>query len=268
KIKEAAEVQFKNGRDAGKHGCIYLFVVTNSSDEGMGDGTVNTYRMLDSLGRAETIIGVAKLERADLRQAELKAQHKEAVAQQRQANEAIRGAHELQQHVDNEAVRTMLAKAQDKLEQSKRRQAELQAQMKEPPEVVAVEIPGLKVHICTLVAPDSPPGKWQDVYIHSKLMIVDDVFTTLGSANINTRSMAADSELNICHEHAASTQPLRRRLWGIHTNGRGAQDDPARAFEAWGKIISRNARNRANGLAPESSLIEFRRDDPKRTIRD
>ncbi|WP_237718137.1 phospholipase D-like domain-containing protein [Cupriavidus sp. BIS7] len=263
-------MQFEQGRDAGKHGCIYLFVVTNSSDEGMGDGTVNTYRMLDSLGRAETIIGVAKLEREDIRQAELKAQHKEAVAQQRQANEAIRGAHEFQQHVDNEAVRNMLTKAQDRLEQSKRRQAELQAQMKEPPKVVVpVEIPGLKVHICTLVAPDSPPGQWQDVYIHSKLMIVDDVFTTLGSANINTRSMAADSELNICHEHAASTQPLRRRLWGIHTKGLGAQDDPAKAFEAWAEIISRNAdRQEAGKESPYASLIQFRRDDPTRTIRD
>ncbi|MBV8271281.1 MAG: phosphatidylserine/phosphatidylglycerophosphate/cardiolipin synthase family protein, partial [Cupriavidus sp.] len=269
KIKDAAAEQFRRGRDCGEHGCIYLFVVTNSSDEGMGDGTVNTYRMLDALGRAETIPGVATLEREDLRQAELEARYKEAVAQQRQANDAIRAAHEVQQHVDNEMVRNKLAEAQHRLDRAKRRQAELQAQMKEPPEVVVpVEIPGLKVHICTLVAPDSPPGQWQDVYIHSKLMIVDDVFTTLGSANINTRSMAGDSELNICHEHAAATQPLRRRLWGIHTKGMGAQDDPAEAFDEWGRIISRNSGNRANGLPPESSLIEFRRDDPKRTILD
>jgi phosphatidylserine/phosphatidylglycerophosphate/cardiolipin synthase-like enzyme len=62
-------------------------------------------------------------------------------------------------------------------------------------------------------------------------MIVDDVFTTIGSANINTRSMMADSELNICHEHMGVTQPLRRRLWDIYTNGKGVQDDPAEAFE-------------------------------------
>lgn len=70
------------------------------------------------------------------------------------------------------------------------------------------------------------------VYIHSKLMIVDDVFTTHGSANLNTRSMMVDSELNICHEHPAFSRPLRQRLWGMHTNRMGAQDEPELAFKA------------------------------------
>lgn len=89
-----------------------------------------------------------------------------------------------------------------------------------------------------------------------------------GSANINTRSMEADSELNICHENAAATQPLRQRLWKIHTKGLGAHDDPAKVFKAWGDLVERNADNRGKGLAPEASLIQFRRDDPKRTNKD
>lgn len=181
KIKAAAKAQLAWGRDPGEHGPIHLFVVTNSSDEGMGDGTVNTYRMLEALGRAETIPGVATLEREEVRQADLQKQYEDAVAQQKQAGAAILGAHEIQQYVDSKLVQQKLAEAQHKLEQAKRKQAELKAQMKEPPKVIVpTEIPGLKVHICTLIAPDSPPGKWQDVYIHSKLMIVDDVFTTPG----------------------------------------------------------------------------------------
>ncbi|MDB0544564.1 phospholipase D-like domain-containing protein, partial [Ralstonia solanacearum] len=134
--------------------------------------------------------------------------------------------------------------------------------------IQAMKIDGLNVHICTLVAPDSPPGKWDYVYVHAKLMIVDDVFMTLGSANVNTRSMQVDSELNICHEHSGVTAPLRKRLWNIHTKGMGAQDDIARAFEQWGKIIGQNAYNQRNKLAPYASLVGFMRDSEKRSYLD
>lgn len=46
------------------------------------------------------------------------------------------------------------------------------------------------------------------VYIHSKLLIVDDERVILGSANLNDRSMRGfhDSELAICvHEHKVNT---------------------------------------------------------------
>ncbi|WP_241088706.1 phospholipase D-like domain-containing protein, partial [Pseudomonas viridiflava] len=119
-------------------------------------------------------------------------------------------------------------------------------------------VPGLKIHVCSLVAPDSPAGKdWMSVYIHSKLMIVNDVYTTQGSANINTRSMMGDSELNICHEHADTTQQLRRRLWGLHTGNKGAQDDPEKAFTAWEKIINQNKDLRPKNQSPYASLVEF-----------
>jgi phosphatidylserine/phosphatidylglycerophosphate/cardiolipin synthase-like enzyme len=121
------------------------------------------------------------------------------------------------------------------------------------------EIPNLKVHICSLVAPDSLPGKWMPVYIHSKLMIVDDVFTTHGSANINTRSMQVDSELNIAHEWASETQALRRRLWKLHTAGEGMQDEPEAAFVAWQDIIKRNNDLKADEVngEPCAPLVEF-----------
>jgi phosphatidylserine/phosphatidylglycerophosphate/cardiolipin synthase-like enzyme len=113
------------------------------------------------------------------------------------------------------------------------------------------------------VAPDSPAGKaWMPVYIHSKLMIVNDVFTTHGSANINTRSMQVDSELNIAHEWASVTQALRRRLWDLHTNGRGAQDDSELAFNAWEEIIKRNKTDQSKNLMPYAPLVEFYYDKP------
>jgi phosphatidylserine/phosphatidylglycerophosphate/cardiolipin synthase-like enzyme len=48
-------------------------------------------------------------------------------------------------------------------------------------------------------------------YIHSKLMIVDDRFLTVGSANLTNRSMALDSELHVSWE-AVGTAAVDRRL--------------------------------------------------------
>ena len=90
-------------------------------------------------------------------------------------------------------------------------------------------------------------------------------FLTHGSANINRRSMAVDSELNLCHEHMAVTQPLRRRLWGIHTAGQGAQDDPGDAFTQWEKIIKNNRDCQRSGQPPYASLVGFMRTSTSRT---
>ncbi|MFJ4394786.1 phospholipase, partial [Pseudomonas sp. NPDC089396] len=81
--------------------------------------------------------------------------------------------------------------------------------------------------------------------------------TTHGSANINTRSMQVDSELNIAHEWASETQKLRRRLWDLHTGGEGVKNNPEQAFIAWQKIIDDNRRKQRSGLAPSCSLVEF-----------
>ncbi|MRK20675.1 phospholipase D-like domain-containing protein, partial [Pseudomonas sp. JG-B] len=139
-------------------------------------------------------------------------------------------------------------------------QAELDRQVKqiEDDDVIPEERPGLKVHVCSLVAPDSPAGQpWVPVYIHSKLMIVNDVLTTHGSANINTRSMQVDSELNILHEWHSVTQAMRRRLWDLHTDGKGVQDDPGDAFDAWQELINENKERQSSKSTPDTPLVEF-----------
>ena len=83
------------------------------------------------------------------------------------------------------------------------------------------------------------------------------VLTTHGSANINTRSMQVDSELNIAHEWMSVTQALRRRLWGLHTDGRGAQDDPEVAFDAWQELINQNNDLQEAESSPSCSLVKF-----------
>lgn len=229
-IKNAAACQTRAGRDPGLHGALHLFVITNATDDGMGAGTVNTQRMLESLGRANTIPGVTKLQRIE--------QVKRAAPP--------RPTPDPRDHVGQRELAKWQAEFDQKIREI------------EDSTIVPQEIPGLKVHMCSLVAPDSPAGKpWTPVYIHSKLMIVNDVFTTLGSANINTRSMQVDSELNIAHEWMSVTQALRRRLWGMHTENKGAQDEPEEAFIAWQDIINRNKALQSENLVPWAPLVGF-----------
>jgi phosphatidylserine/phosphatidylglycerophosphate/cardiolipin synthase-like enzyme len=49
-------------------------------------------------------------------------------------------------------------------------------------------------------------------YIHSKLLIIDDRFLTIGSANLTNRSLAVDSELDVSWEAGAEDRALVRRI--------------------------------------------------------
>ncbi|MFM0302913.1 phospholipase D-like domain-containing protein [Paraburkholderia sediminicola] len=279
-IKGVAKTHADWGRDPGRHGPIYLFVVTNSTDEAIGPGTVSTYRMLESLGRADTLPNVARLERNDV-----------LLEQRDDAQMQLQGAQTAEQYTSTDygmaAQSSSIAQAHAKaLERGKAAQQKLDAidrQMKDNDDrkkaIVPSAIPGLKIHVCTLVAPDSPADNWVPVYVHSKIMIIDDVFLTHGSANINSRSMEVDSELNICHENAAITQPLRKRLWGIHTRSRAIQrqedtdiitqnaagDNSADAFKAWEIIISKNKHQKDARNTPIASLVGFYRESAKRS---
>jgi phosphatidylserine/phosphatidylglycerophosphate/cardiolipin synthase-like enzyme len=110
--------------------------------------------------------------------------------------------------------------------------------------------------------------RWPEVYVHSKLMIIDDTFITSGSANINTRSMEVDSELNILHTNHHIATKARRDLWRMHTNGLGVQDEPKKAFDAWGDIIKKNSELEVQGKAPIAPLRGFMRMSDSLTNKD
>jgi phosphatidylserine/phosphatidylglycerophosphate/cardiolipin synthase-like enzyme len=248
KIKDAVHAQICAGRDPARP--VHLFVVTNANKDGIGQGPGTTFDMLDSLGRADAIPTIARAERNDMVATALQDARKEVAA----ANTRMRNAGNPQEQ----------AAAQREMDSAKSTELSLQKQydhnldMKNA--ILPQTIPGLKVHVCSLVAPDSPVGSpWTPVYVHSKIMIIDDVFLTHGSANVNRRSMEVDSELNICHERGDVTRPLRRHLWEIHTGGvrNGASDRPDDAAMTWEYIIKRNSQNQANNLAPVASLVGF-----------
>ncbi len=65
-----------------------------------------------------------------------------------------------------------------------------------------------------------PSRYYTSIYIHSKLAVVDDAVFTLGSANLNQRSMAGDSELNILSDDNDTAFDFRKTVMENHTKPR------------------------------------------------
>jgi phosphatidylserine/phosphatidylglycerophosphate/cardiolipin synthase-like enzyme len=98
---------------------------------------------------------------------------------------------------------------------------------------------------------------YQDIYVHSKLMLVDDIFFTVGSANVNARSFEVDSELNIAMPSPKVTTQWRQHLWKLHT-GRAPLDVAGDEYIEWGKIMAKNKQAKDRKLPlPTGTLIEF-----------
>lgn len=135
-----------------------------------------------------------------------------------------------------------------------------------------LETIGLKVLIGMLVShdkdasvkhrPDNAGDKYRQIYIHSKLLLIDDAFLTIGSANLNQRSMAVDSEINISTDDPVKARELRREVWGMHTDGRdggsGSPKDIARTFERWQELMQINDSAKKKGNPLTGFLCTFR----------
>ncbi len=337
KIKTCATGQSNQNRKPEVHGPLYLFVITNADKEGVGLGSDNTARMLESLGRADAMPGISRDVRAEDNDTELSATRQEIAREKFLQNQQ-------KSMLDSRYARPKdkadLAASQERVKVLEAKEAELKAKRaaqtksnKDKTPLVPEERPNLKVHLCTLVSPDSPgrsgstaltpdgqramtrderiaqaekkrdeaiqnisalrqqggngtriqaeirrrdeaekelkdlkdgsnPIDWVEVYIHAKLMLIDDTFMTVGSANINSRSMETDSELNIAHANHLITQPMRRELWNLHTGGKSGgeafdKEGMKQAYKFWGDVMTRNKERRLEKKSPIASLVEF-----------
>ena len=65
-------------------------------------------------------------------------------------------------------------------------------------------------------------GTFRDIYVHAKMMLIDDAFASIGSANLNRRGFYSDGECNIfaLREQVADganwIRDLRIALWAEH----------------------------------------------------
>src|SRR5690606_16737679 len=100
--------------------------------------------------------------------------------------------------------------------------------------------------------------KGEDIYVHAKIMIVDDLVLKVGSANMNNRSMGLDSECDVTIDSGRpanrgsrpAIEAIRNDLMAEHLGVEPA--DIARTFDQTGSLIAtiEQLRGPGRGLKP------------------
>jgi phosphatidylserine/phosphatidylglycerophosphate/cardiolipin synthase-like enzyme len=90
-------------------------------------------------------------------------------------------------------------------------------------------------------------GRYDEVYVHAKIMLVDDAWATIGSTNLADRSFHKDTELNASFWHAETVGALRVALFSEHlardTSGQSARQ----ALLAFAELARANLARRTRG---------------------
>ena len=125
-----------------------------------------------------------------------------------------------------------------------------------------MEKAGIQVVMGSLWTSADAPSKaddYEEIYIHAKVAIVDDAAFTVGSANLNLRSMAIDSELNILSQAKDVAYQLRADLFLQCSGSAGPTQfgDMEKTFKDWKDLMISNANAIQNREKLTSQLIPF-----------
>ena len=111
---------------------------------------------------------------------------------------------------------------------------------------------------CTLYA--CAGDRFEPVYVHAKIGIVDDAWLTLGSANLNEHSLFNDTEMNVVSHDEGLARSTRLRLWAEHLE-RPADAIPADTTvaidELWKPMSAEQLQRREDGLPPTHRLVRL-----------
>jgi cardiolipin synthase len=106
--------------------------------------------------------------------------------------------------------------------------------------------------------PGHGPAQYHDVYVHSKIMLVDDAWATIGSANVVERSFREDTELNASFWDPATVRALRCALFEEHLgqDTRGLDDRAALRLYREVALANRTRRERNEPLSGLAFAID------------
>ena len=260
---------WKNMRK-GRPGPIHWFVVTNSSDSGIGSGTFTTNNMLKLLGRQDVMPNVARnvnLEELETEKSRIALSNPKGTLGVPGPLDETRKARIKALDAEIESRKKDLENEKQKIKKGDIAEPEEDRQFTQKLGYEFKDTPGIKAHICTLVADNA----WQEVYVHSKVTIMDDTFTIISSANLNTRSMEKDTELGIILQTGEVARDLRKRLWSLHTKKNSAANPDGmhdynvaeNVFKEWGLLIKANREAKVSGnVKPLYPLRQFFRPNP------
>ena len=266
---------WKNMRK-GRPGPIHWFVVTNSSDSGIGSGTFTTNNMLKLLGRQDVMPNVARnvnLEELETEKSRIALSNPKGTLGVPGPLDETRKARIKALDAEIESRKKDLENEKQKIKKGDIAEPEEDRQFTQKLGYELKDTPGIKAHICTLVADNA----WQEVYVHSKVTIMDDTFTIISSANLNTRSMEKDTELGIILQTGEVARDLRKRLWSLHTKKNAAANPDGmhdynvaeEAFDVWGQLMQKNREAKVSGnIKPLYPLRQFFRPNPKVSRKD
>jgi phosphatidylserine/phosphatidylglycerophosphate/cardiolipin synthase-like enzyme len=119
---------------------------------------------------------------------------------------------------------------------------------------------GERVAVLGLLVDGAAPGEYASVYCHSKLMIVDDTWLTIGSANLDDGSLESHTELNLSVLDSPSARGLRRALLTEHLGGMfdpALLDDSAALFARVREATRATAAAVTNGRRLPARFYEF-----------
>lgn len=105
-----------------------------------------------------------------------------------------------------------------------------------------------------LAAPDGAGGR-RSVSVHSKVMLVDDAWGTIGSCNLHAGSLFRNTEMNVSFWDPACVRALRCELLAEHLGEETRHLDDRAALARFRRIARENARKRDAGDGDWQGLV-------------
>jgi phosphatidylserine/phosphatidylglycerophosphate/cardiolipin synthase-like enzyme len=90
-------------------------------------------------------------------------------------------------------------------------------------------------------------GQRHNVYVHAKLMLIDDAWATIGSGNLHSYSLFGSTEMNASIWDEAFVRALRCELFAEHLALDTSQLDDVTALRTYRRVARENQRKREAG---------------------
>jgi cardiolipin synthase A/B len=97
------------------------------------------------------------------------------------------------------------------------------------------------------IAGQNADGGRGDIYVHAKLMLVDDAWATIGSGNLHAHSLFGSTEMNASIWDPSAVRALRCELFSEHLGQDTAHLDARAALALYRRIARDNRRKRDAG---------------------